>query len=113
METLTQADLMQFSGTEQHYQHSMSNLLFTDGVHYVAENGGAYWLIDAVASYHRTEPFQVWELVKHPDNSATLTMVEDTGQPVKVRQEIPFTDFPMDGIKLYLINGVLLLPSEY
>jgi hypothetical protein len=30
-----------------------------------------------------------------------------------VRQEIPFTDFPLEEITLYLANGTLLLTSEY
>lgn len=106
-------ELNQFTGTENHYKHQTGRLLWTDGVQYVAENAGAYWLIDAIVSYQRTEHFQIWELKKHNDNSATLTMREDTGQPTKVRQEIPFTDFPLEEIKLYLIDGVLLLPSEY
>jgi hypothetical protein len=28
-------------------------------------------------------------------------------------QGIPYTDFPLDTIKLYLVNGVLMLPGEY
>ena len=110
METL---ELKQFTGTQNYYKHWTGRLRWTDGVQYVAENAGAYWLIDAIASYRRTEHFQIWELKKHKDNSAVLTMREDTGQPAKVRQEIPYTDFPLDSIKFYKIDGVLLLPSEY
>lgn len=111
--TLTQADLDQFIGTENHYPHSMRQLVYTDGVKYMADAGGAFWLIDAIASYRRKEPFQIWELKVKPDKSCVLTMREDTGQPTKVRQEIPYTDFPLENIKLYLIDYVLLLPSEY
>ena len=28
-------------------------------------------------------------------------------------QEIPFTDFPLDEVKLYFANNVIHLPSEY
>ena len=106
-------ELNQFRGTEHYYQHWTKILVFTDGIHYLAEKAGAYWLIDAIASYRRKEPFQVWMLKVKEDKSAVLTMQEDTGQPVKVRQVIPFTDFPLDEIKLWLIDGVLILPSEY
>ncbi|MFC1762933.1 DUF6876 family protein [Planctomycetota bacterium] len=86
----------------------------TDGVQYLAEQAGAYWLIDAIFSHRRREPFQIWTLKKNTDdNGAVLTMQEDSGEPIKVRQEMPFTDFPLDQIKLYLIDGVVLLPSEY
>ncbi len=111
--TLTEADLRRFIGTEQYYQHRTKQFIFTDGVKYLADAGGAFWLIDAIASYRREEPFQVWELKVKPDNSCVLTMREDTGQPTKVRQEILYTDFPLEKITLYLIDGVLLLPSEY
>lgn len=113
MEALTISELSQFVGTTQYFPHSAGRVVFTEGVQYLAERGGAYWLIDAIASYNRQEPFQIWELKKHQDNTATLTMREDTGRPTKVRQEISYTDFPLEGIKLYLIDGVLLLPSEY
>ncbi len=111
--TLTQADLDQFISTEQYYQHWMKQIKFTDGVKYMVEAGGAFWLIDVIASYRRKEPFQIWELKVKPDKSCVVTMREDTGQPTKVRQKILYTDFPLETIKLYLIDGVLLLPSEY
>ena len=41
------------------------------------------------------------------------TMQEDSDQPVLVRQEIEYSDFPLDKIELWLIDGVLLLKSEY
>lgn len=109
---LTRADLVQYIGTTNYYKHPSSGLEYTDGVQHMAQAGEAYWLIDAIASYHRQEPFQVWTLTV-TGMKAVLTMVEDTGQPVLVRQDIPFTDFPLDEIVLWLIEGVLILPSEY
>ena len=47
---LTEGDLAQFIGTSQYYRHNLG-LLYTDGVKYVADRGGAYWLIDAIASW--------------------------------------------------------------
>ena len=110
----TEQELSQFTGTEQYHRH-FTGLLFTDGVAYMAEQGGAFWLIDIVASYRRKEPFQIWELKvdKSAEPMAVVTMKEDTGQPELVRQEIPYTDFPLAEITLYLIGGVLLLTSEY
>ena len=114
METkISESDLNQFIGTENYYRHWTRCGVFTDGVQYLAKQAGAYWLIDAVFSYRRREPFQVWTLKKNDDNSAVLTMQEDSGEPAKVRQKIPFTDFPLNRIKLYLIDSVLLLTSEY
>jgi hypothetical protein len=52
-EMLQAARLEQFTGTTQYYQAGMSfmNTNMTDGAHYVAEQAGAYWLMDAIASY--------------------------------------------------------------
>ena len=114
METkITESDLSQFIGTVNYHRHWLGGV-YTDGVQYLAEQVGAYWLIDAIFSYRRRESFQIWTLKKNADdNGAVLTMQEDTGEPIKVRQKIPYTDFPLDQISLYLIDGVLLLTSEY
>ena len=59
-------------------------------------------------------PFQVWELHKIADSKqADVTMKTDTDEPMIVTQHIEYTDFPLDEIKLYLIDNVLILPSEY
>lgn len=85
---------------------------YTDGVQFLAEKAGAYWLLDVIASYRRPEHFQIWTLdVK--GKKGVVEMKEDTNEPVLVRQEIEYTDFPLDTIQLYLIDGVLILPSEY
>ena len=82
------------------------------GVKFMAEKLQAYWLIDAVFSYGRKEEFQIWTL-EVSDRKGFLSMREDTNCPFIVTQKIPYTDFP-DGIfKMYLIDKVLLLPSEY
>lgn len=125
--TLTFDQLMQelrgFIGTQQYFLHWARKMKFTEGVKFMAERAGAYWLLDIAASYHRTEPFQIWEIdvFKKPRRErgkkiimAVITMREDSNQPVLVRQEIPYTDFPGPGkFKMYLIDNVLMLPGEY
>jgi len=116
-ESELRTELGQFIGTENHYKY-MFGLVLTDGAKYLAERAGCFWLLDIIASYRRKEPFQVWELKvnrNHAENEpmAVVTMKEDTNEPELVRQEIPYTDFPMDSVKLFLIDNVILLPSEY
>jgi len=109
-------NLNQFTGGEETSRH-FTGLLYTEGVRYVAETYGAYWLIDAIASYQHTikttrlREFQLWELLI-AEGKVSLTMRGDTGEPEVIRQEIEFTDFP-DSIRLYVCNNTLLLPSEY
>lgn len=109
-------DLQMFHGTESYHQIS-PGVYFTDGIKYLADQAKCYWLIVVIASRQtkviKKVPFQIWNLKVNPDKSCVVTMKEDTGEPNRVRQEIPYTDFPLDEIKLYYIDGVLLLPSEY
>lgn len=107
------AGLAHCIGTEQYWTNDLLSFRYTDGVKFLHEACEAYWLLIAISSHHRKEPFQVWELKVNEDKSATLTMKEDSDQPTRVEQNIAFTDFPLEGIKLYQIDNVLLLPSEY
>ena len=113
--TITSYQLNQFTGTEHWYRHWLG-ILYTDGVKFLAEKAGAYWLIDAVASYQnklKDVPFQIWTLVVNEDNSAILQMREDSDMPFRVEQYIKYSDFSLESIRLYFIDNVLLLPSEY
>ena len=113
---LTESDLEGFTGTESYYKHA-SGMLYTDGIKFLAENAEAYWLLDLVASYQREEKvkkegFQTWELVKKENNEAVITL-EDGNNNKILSQKIPYTDFPLAKVEVWLIDGVLILPSEY
>jgi hypothetical protein len=128
-ETLLQ-NLQHFCGSEQYYKHWLG-LCYTDGIKYLAENAQCFWLIDAIASHQptakknpRLKEFQLWflhvgtghEFIKpKAGNAAVLTCWEDTpkaeSKPVII-QQIPFTDFPLKEIKLYLKEKILQLPDE-
>ncbi len=119
--------LTHFTGTTTYVRHWTGALLYTEGVQWLAEKAGAYWLIDAIASWQpecRKHPMlremQFWRLnVNQADNSAGLECFPDDGHPAHVRQEIEFTDFPLAEIKLWAAAGgpggrmVLMLPGEY
>lgn len=117
--TLSTHDLAQFTGSENWYRHGINpNVLFTDGAKYVAEAGGAYWLLDAITicqRYEKTvaaEPFQVWKLAVRPDRTASLTC-EDGNDNIVYTQLIEFSDFALDEITLWFANNVIYLPSEH
>lgn len=40
-------------------------------------------------------------------------MREDCDTPIIVKQKFDYTDFPLNNLKLFYINKVLLLTSEY
>jgi len=117
--TLSESQLRQFTGSENWYRHGINpSVLYTDGAQYLAEQGGAYWLLDIIAIAQQHEPpvaqeeFQVWKLQVRADRSATV-LCDDGNGNIVYSQEIPFTDFPLDEVKLYFANNVIHLPSEY
>ena len=117
---ITHADLMQFTGTENWYQHGMvKKVRYTDGVKYLAEKASAYWLLDEIALcqvYEQSvmvEEFQSWTLsVDETTSSAELKCTDGNNRVIFVKT-IPFTDFPLQKVQLYFTNNVLLLTSEY
>lgn len=115
-----EADLHQFTGTEHYYKY-MGGVVLTDGAKYLADRAGAYWLMDVVASWQAAkkvacEHFQLWKLEVKENDKAVVVADDGNGNEI-ARQEIPFTDFPLRSIRLYLVNDgryrVLMLPSEY
>ena len=111
-----------FTGTVNWYRHWTNLLSYTDGVKTFAESVGAFWLIDAIASWQFKPKvdqcdFQVWTLTVKDDQTAALQMQEDTGLQPVVTQQLVYTDFPVGVFKLWVEgNGqerVLLLPSEH
>lgn len=117
--TLAAPNLAMFTGTYRRYRHGINQtVLFTDGIKYVADNAGAYWLLDEIAIAQlcneqiRKEAFQVWRLVVRPDRTATLTCDDGNGFVVLAR-ELKFTDFPFEEITFWFTNDTIFLPSEY
>jgi hypothetical protein len=117
--TLTKADLHQFTDSEYWYRHALNpKVVFTDGAKYVADHGGAYWLLDEIAliqPYDKAvaaERFQLWKLKVETDCTTTLTCENGNGTTVFTK-EIGFTDFPLPEITLYFQNNTIFLPSEY
>jgi hypothetical protein len=107
--TLTKTALRQFTGTERWYRHPLVRaVLYTEGAQYVAETGGAYWLLDEIAFAQKSEAavaaeeFQTWTLKVREDRSATLVCSDGNLNKV-YRKEIT----------LYFSNNVILLPSEW
>ena len=117
--TLNTADLAQFTGSENWYRHGINRrVLFTDGAKFVADQAGAYWLLDEIAIIQphnarvAAQEFQVWKLTVNADQTAVLTCEDGNGNVVYTKL-IEYTDFPPEGITLYFTNNTILLPREY
>lgn len=86
--TLDESELASFTGSENWYQHWLGKTLYTDGAKFVADQAGAYWLVDEIAIAQtrpkvRAEEFQVWTLkVDLEKHAATLTCDDGNGNVV-------------------------------
>ncbi len=111
-----EAAMPHFTGTEKYhrlrYPWLRKDFLLTDGAKYLADKAGliggtAYWLIDIIASYQREKPvkdesFQVWKLtVKESVGKVTC---ENGNGGLLVTQEVPFADFALGEVCLYVTN---------
>jgi hypothetical protein len=124
-------ELQYFTGDLERWRHSLyRKLIYTPGIKHLAERAGAFWLIDAIASWLPSSQFRAaiqrdsrigdihfWKLAVADDHSAVLTAVADSGEELFIRQEIEYTDFPLNEIDLYCSfdgeHWTLVLPSEY
>ena len=126
-EELTHEDLAQFKGDLDRFRSINRYVIYTPGVKYLADKAGAYWLIDAIASYFmsgkiaypdpRLETLQFWRLEVNEDRTATLTARADSGVEPYVMQHIEYTDFPLSHVDVWAgFDGMywtLYLPSEH
>lgn len=111
-------NLAQFSGAMTYYRIA-PKFLITDGVKYLADNAGCYWLLDAAVSHlivlGTDDHFVLIRLVVE-DQTAVLSL-EDGNGLVHRKQAIPYTDFPLSQQTLYACwdgdHWVLMLSGEY
>ena len=117
--TIEPNKLAGFIGTNGYHKHWATSFRLTDGVSYLVENGVS-WLVDHILLWGQEQALckkdrthmQVWTLRKTTGNKARLFCTDGNYVPLCER-EIDFTDFTLSEVKLMLIDGILLLASEY
>ena len=91
-------ELNNFSGTE-HYYRITPDTIITDGAKFVADKGGAYWLMTAIASYlpefTQKETFIVANLtVSRSESSCTALLKLDDGNDNILAEDIVKNNIP-------------------
>lgn len=124
--------LERFAGGSEHI-HRVSwcgPIYGTDGVRWLIDNAECFWFVSIIASYQfngegeegMDDPFQIWEFTRRGDGGEVVGSRDDGERKIPViRQQIDLTDFPLDHIKLWCVEGhdgdrpyrVIMLPSEY
>jgi len=123
-----QEGINHFHGTEAYHRIIMSRkLLATDGVAWLCENAESYWLMDAIASHQNKamkdsmlQDMQFWTLTKNVDGNGAVLICERDTDDVAIKQEIEYSSFPLDEIKIWVEKGyvsegevmIAMLPSE-
>ncbi len=109
--------LAQFYGTEKWYRHPFTHWMYTDGVKFFADSAGAYWLLDILltetiaAMKERGDTFCMVEFFVK-GGSARIHADDGDGN-VFWNRYIEHTDAPEGTWDFYLVDDVLMLPSEY
>ena len=109
--------LSDFTGSQTIYRHALTKLVYTEGVQYLASTFGCSWLLDKILIEARlnknllNEQFQVWVLSRQ-GHGFLLTCTDGNGRDL-FSESIPYSDFAAGKVSLWLVDGVLLLPSEY
>lgn len=112
-----QAALCGFTGSEQFYR-MYPNVIITEGVKFLCDQAGAYWLIDCLYSFQTIrrvarEPFQVLDLAVNLEKRTGLITLTDGNDQELHRQALEYTNFPLRAIKLYYTDQTAMLPWEY
>jgi len=119
-------DLSGYTGTTAYHKLSFfSKLKFTDGMAYLLNQVGAYWLGDIVASVqHKAKVqensgFLVWRIVVK-DGKAVVDAHWDSEEDgsysqdkLVYSQKINYTDFPDGTFEFYQQGDVVLLKGEH
>lgn len=92
-------------------------LLITNGVDVMRKEHNAFWLVDCIASYQllpkvSQEPFLTIDLTVNGEHEGTILVTDGNNNELH-KQVIPYTDFPLDHIRFFQSDGVVMLPDEY
>ena len=114
-----ESNLTQFTGTTKYYR-LLPTFVVTDGVKYLMDHTGCYWLAELYGLHlanmdFNHQPFTVLNLVLK-GQGAMITIEDGNGQ-VLIQQIVDWTDFRLASVTLYASwSGdfwVAMLPSEY
>lgn len=115
--------LQQFCGSESCYTIPMLKSRYTEGVKYLAEEGNCYWLVTDTAVIakslrHKSSFLVIYfkrfskELQARLHKEAQITYADGNGT-ILFQQDYEITDLPLDELRLFFVEDMLMLPNEY
>nr|WP_236638947.1 DUF6876 family protein [Leeuwenhoekiella aestuarii] len=101
----------------------MLRVKYTEGIKYLADHAQSHWLITDAAivckSLKNKSSFILILFKRNPQSvqerthkEARITYANGNGT-ILMEQEYEYTDFPLDELRLFFVDGMLMLPNEY
>jgi hypothetical protein len=106
-----------FCGTQEY--HNVLGANVTDGVRYIMENGYSWFVTDSIVIikmkpklYREAGNFLQVKLTRTPETERAVITIDDGNEKILHTQKIEYTNAKRD-LKLFFIDGVLMLAGEY
>lgn len=116
-------ELQHFIGSETFYKIPLIGTKFTDGIKYLADAAECFWLVTDASviakslmnkSYFVTIDFRrLSEKEREESQCEALINYSDGNGHIFETHKYHVTDFPLDELRLFFIDGTLMLPREY
>lgn len=111
------AQILSFTGSTKRWkdQTPFGEIVLSEGCKFLREREESKWLFDLMQSHQthlKDEEFQEWitERISEKEFMVTCT---DGDDKTFATQKIQYSALPLDELKIWLVEGVYLLPSEY
>lgn len=115
--------LQGFCGSTTCYQIPMLRTKYTEGIKYLADQAQCHWLITDTAVVckslkHKSSFILVLfkrysnTVQKRTHKEAKITYANGNGV-ILFEQEYEYTDLPLNELRLFYTNDMLMLPNEY
>ena len=118
-----QENLEQHYCSEKFYRvNPYISTVITEGVKYLCDKGSCYWLIDHILfnggyELSKSYGFLIIYITVNKRGTCNIVIKEDSGEDMPVLLNKKVKDIckliPSGEYKLYFIDNVILLPSEY
>ena len=116
-------NLQRFNGSETLYTFPLIRTCYTEGMKYLATAAGAHWLITDTSVVAKSlmdkSPFITVDFKRLPkgghDYSGYLAVIDysDGNGNVFETHRYNVTDFPLEELRMFFVDGTLMLPGEY
>jgi hypothetical protein len=117
------AELQHFCGTKMFFKIPLIGTRFTDGLKYLANEAGCFWLITDASviakslsnrSHFITIDFKrLSEKEQFEKQCEAIINYSDGNDKIFETHRYNVTDFPLDELRLFFADNTLMLPSEY